>query len=95
MNDSQVNNRKFTIQTRLNNLPWSKRPQARKDLLNLLEVSTSTLYRILTAKPDDKQEISSVNLFRIANYFNCAPEDIFSEKIDISAFAPECSELVN
>lgn len=95
MNDSQVRSRKFTIQERLNNLPWSQRPKSRKDILSLLEVSTSTLYRILNAKPTDKQELSSTNLFRISNYFNCAPKDIFSEPEDLSGMLPDVTKRTN
>ena len=79
MNDSQVFTRKFSIKELLDDVSWSKRPLVRKQLLSLLNVSNSTLYRILNAKPSDKQDISTEQLVAVANFFDVSPLDIINK----------------
>lgn len=71
-------NKKFTILEMLDNMTVSDKRKARKDLVKLMEISTSTFERILYAKLNDRQEISATNLIRVAEYFKKDPAELIN-----------------
>jgi hypothetical protein len=77
---------KFSIEEKLDLLPYIKRQNALKTLPAALDVSRMTLYSYRSIKRNEKVDIPATKLFILAKFFDCKMEDLFNIHVDIDHF---------
>ena len=69
---------KFTINDKLNQLPYIDRELAVRALPRALGITKTTFYRWRMAKTDQRQDILGEKLIMLASFFKCSIIELFT-----------------
>lgn len=85
--------KKYNICELLDSLPYRERKKARKKLIQTMNVSNSTFERILYAEVGSEQKLDSINLLKVARFFDVSPEQIVNN-IELEHIYSDVAQVV-
>lgn len=73
---------KFSIQTKLNQLPRLESEFADRTLYKALGISRSTWFKYKSTKCSDNYDLPLIHAIRLADFFNCKVEKLLNIEVE-------------